>query len=769
MVQQDRTWIPRFLTEPGVRIFLQSLFVAIVSSGENCRTLLNSNPAEIGWGVTRGNKLARNCMIGASRWLEMAEENSASATIFRSQLLEPARAPARFMQTIRQLSPLTASLRGFAFAKSGEFFDSHYSSLVTSLSVIVPRLERTLGIRCKPELLGHLRRGPCRLDGVQPVPLINRLHPARLSTTVEEGEIPLASLDFLKLSMFDLSDLQMSLAFENFSEVQSSEAGLRRLGVTGILGGTLLFVQSPHLIVQSSVDPAITARVLISIEMADGFGGNIKQMRKLEGKPVRMLCTLWYEPRTSKHPSLEGFALQPADDASSLISDDALGYVRLRRRVTTEALKARFGILPSTSSRLKEQNGQFEWIAQPTHEIDVIGEFTKCDSMISELRIPRIASPDDVFGTDKLGLTSVSERISRDKELFQCANAVLRIRDVKESLPGTWTELKERIMEIEPTLKDPRLWWLRLMGLLSKGETGISLTDIGPEAIRRADDKELSNLFERRLFEGQKVFSLIDLEANTRFPPSILLSGLETLAKEGKLIRTEHDILWATPGTAGSELSEAEILLEQFTTRVLSTLQSVYHSLGTLRIIEILGEKGEAYSAFTMGRFLAWMKTQKLVVEPQSGMWLYPWMDRIRNLMRAYSPRYYSVDQVASLCSLPLGAREEIHHILSDLVREGAVEEVLPSRWGARLDEKGTLERTQAIMDHGLSSFIRTNYRGRRLSYDDLVARIEYVILDRVKPPMRISLDHRQLARKLVQGMIERNEIIQDGPYLRIA
>src|SRR2546427_8677845 len=68
----DRTWIPRFLSETSVRIFLQSLFVAIVNSGENCSLLVNEAPGEITWEKTRGSPLARKCMLGAARWLAVA-------------------------------------------------------------------------------------------------------------------------------------------------------------------------------------------------------------------------------------------------------------------------------------------------------------------------------------------------------------------------------------------------------------------------------------------------------------------------------------------------------------------------------------------------------------------------------------------------------------------------------------------------------------------------------------------------------------------------
>src|SRR5712692_7290830 len=98
-------------------------------------------------------------------------------------------------------------------------------------------------------------------------------------------------------------------------------------------------------------------------------------------------------------------------------------------------------------------------------------------------------------------------------------------------------------------------------------------------------------------------------------------------------------------------------------------------------------------------------------------MWFYPWKDRIRDTIRAHSPRYYAEDQIASLCSLPLGARGEIRRIVSDLVREGVLEEVLPGRWGARLDEASTRRREQMIMEQELKLFIRASLRGRKYPY----------------------------------------------------
>jgi hypothetical protein len=604
------------------------------------------------------------------------------------------------------------------------------------------------------------------------VPFINRIHPVRLTASKEEGNIPLASLDFLKLSLFDLESLTRALTFENFSEVQSTEAGIRRLGFTGIIGGTLLHVQQPFLILQSCVEPSLTARILISTEMADGFGGDPKHLRELVGKPVRILCTGWYEPRKATRSQLEGFALQPADNVSDITEDEVLGYIRIRRRVARESLMALFKALPSKSSRLTEHDDLFEWATQPSHGSDVADEFSKCEGILSGLRASAhdmwLAGPEKMFGAERLSLTSIGERISRDPRLLQCANAIIRTRDLFGTLPATWVELRREIAKIEPELNDPRVWWFRLMGLVSKSDTGLALTPHALEVVGKANEQSLTRLLDQRLREGVQIFSLIELESSAPFPPSIIFSGLGILAKQGKLVRARGEMLWSTPPLRASELSEEEAKLEQLAAKVLSILESVYHPLGTLRIVEILGERGDACSVFTMGRFLDWMKTRRPVTETESGGWFYPWKDRIRNAILSRPQSYYSENQLATFTSIPLASGEEVRRILSNLVREGVVEEVLPGRWGARLDEKGTQERNRRIMEHGLASYVRANFQGRRMSYENLAGRIEYVILARLSPSKKSKMDQRVLTRKLIEDMISRGEIVHEGPFLRV-
>src|SRR2546426_1999288 len=121
-----------------------------------------------------------------------------------------------------------------------------------------------------------------------------------------------------------------------------------------------------------------------------------------------------YEPKRNAHSTLEGFALQSAEKVSDIAEDDTLGYIRVRGKVARETLMEQFKALPSKPVIVTEHDGLFEWTKQSLHEMDVTAEFSKCDNILADFRASAHGmwptTPERVFGTERLSLTSVGER-----------------------------------------------------------------------------------------------------------------------------------------------------------------------------------------------------------------------------------------------------------------------------------------------------------------------------------------------------------------------
>ena len=79
------------------------------------------------------------------------------------------------------------------------------------------------------------------MPDIQPVPLINRIHPIRNPErlSIKSSEVPLNRHTYLNLSLKDLKMTSRSFVLENYCEAQSVIYGKRRLGMVCILSGKI--------------------------------------------------------------------------------------------------------------------------------------------------------------------------------------------------------------------------------------------------------------------------------------------------------------------------------------------------------------------------------------------------------------------------------------------------------------------------------------------------------------------------------------------------
>ena len=103
LTNANKTWIPPFLYERNVRKFMQALYVAIVNSSDNARTLIESDPSLINYKTAKWNELAKSCMLEVSGWLARSKQFALSDDIYCKQSLEPAKHVAEYIIQIRNL------------------------------------------------------------------------------------------------------------------------------------------------------------------------------------------------------------------------------------------------------------------------------------------------------------------------------------------------------------------------------------------------------------------------------------------------------------------------------------------------------------------------------------------------------------------------------------------------------------------------------------------------------------------------------------------
>ena len=145
----SENWIPHFLSEQGLRIYLQNLYVAIVGSNENARNLTNQPLNEIRIDLCSGNPLSRRCYRNSIKWLRLVKEFSLDDELFNNQILEPARAACRAKYRMGESSPFTLNTKAVVFRKSKPYYDLNFGGNIVTISVILPELHSIQSLRCR--------------------------------------------------------------------------------------------------------------------------------------------------------------------------------------------------------------------------------------------------------------------------------------------------------------------------------------------------------------------------------------------------------------------------------------------------------------------------------------------------------------------------------------------------------------------------------------------------------------------------------------------
>jgi hypothetical protein len=257
MKQRSRAFLPYSIGEPAIRRALQNLYVAIIGSNDNARSLIERGPFDLDVDTAKGNHLVKKCFIAVSHWLARNKEFAVSERVFKEQIVEPARCAARFKLNITHLPIRSTKLEGIIFSKSSPYYSKYHQRYLVTLSVIIPELETVMNLRCYADGQSNLEYGKYEIKGVQPIPYVNRLHPVNLSDLSLEKKddtVNLSDLDFLKISFQDTGFFSYSLAMENFSEVESDQISVRRrhLGAVCILAGRLISVSPPRVTLQKN-------------------------------------------------------------------------------------------------------------------------------------------------------------------------------------------------------------------------------------------------------------------------------------------------------------------------------------------------------------------------------------------------------------------------------------------------------------------------------------------------------------------------------------
>jgi hypothetical protein len=656
----------------------------------------------------------------------MARGFCKSEEVFNNQILEPSRIPARYLLSIREGTARSTRLEGFVFARTSEFYDNNFGSNIRILSLIVPQLESALSLRCRSADADDIVGETVEVDGVQPVPFVNRIHTtARLSIRRNKGILDLQNLHFVRVSIHDLSHLSRSLAFENLCEVQSAQADNRRLGWLCVFAGRVLSIDSPYIWIEDETKESF-ARLQITQALLKQVGGTLEGLRVYKTKAARFLAVVWYALGSREQPVAEIFGIEPMDE-SDLNLEDAIGYVRLRGGTSKAALSARYPSLDfeSLPEILSHGSTEVSWAGSVNPQDVVSRDFVNRTAELLGVRSAQgsawiwTSRPGEVFDKERLTIGYIAKKISRDDQLWSCVLDLVRILNYLGSLPSSLAELKRVLSAhgIQPV--DDAVAWLVGLSVLVRRKSEISLTERGMEAAYLSCKGTINDILRKALATGDCI-DLIELERQSQFPPSLLLRGLQDLVKQGQVSQLTFNgrkttLVWMPKLSKKDQqvsLEHARKRLKAVSGQVVSKLRLVPYSLGTLKLAENLNGKTPA-SFFSTNALLSDVEGLGLIENTGQNMWIYPWKRRITDYLRSKSQGMFSVSDIMAKTGLPVIERTKVDTFLEELRKDGKVVQILPGQWALSVgDPVAQMSRMQAILSLYCKRFIR-----QKLSY----------------------------------------------------
>jgi len=789
-------WIPHFLRERRIRTALQNLYVAVIGSRENARILLKYEPDEIGKDAATGNPLARRCFDATVRWLRRLQEFSITPEIFSDQFLKPFRVPARFILRMRDAQPSTTCLDGLVFRRSRPFYDRYFGENMLVLSIAIPQLGVASSLRCRVDYINDIDYGFCRIDGIQPLPFVNRIHPSRLRLEWMKETVSLSDFNFLKVSFQDLLEFQRSLAFENLCEIWSEQSEDlskgrhgRRLGAVCIFGGLVRSAGGgPYMILE---DPCKSGRFLtlyVTEQFLRLLNTDLVGLRNLKGRLIRVLGVVWFRYGSTRSTPEYPEVIVPefVNDRFELIMDDLIGFVRVRDKVISDSLIVRyretdFSSLPQP---LTMENGYVTYNFSIKAKDNIVRIFLDEENFIRSLRrktavmkpAEAFIMPEQLLNTCKLQLNGLAERIKRDKHLLSYLLALIRHFDHEGALPSTLKELTSIVEGMPSEVSEENFRWLRDLGLLSKRRkkpariTGRGIK-IAYLAIRENLMPQLKGIIRRK-----NIVDLLEMENETSMPASLLLQALQELENERfarciSLNGQRCELFWmCILGKKDAAIKEAISKIELWETEILGVLSKVHYALHISKILEEIKEKGLNMNYPALRFLLLRLKKQgRLIEDREHGMWFYPLENRIIDILSRNRFEVFTPEEIAEKASIPLLRINKILKILEKLKQDRKAVEILDGKWAVVLPAKEDIERKQKILKsecrRHVLNILKKYKRGlkpERLNWE----LIRFLIS--VKHRMKTGGSSQLIAAEVINEMLNMGEIVTCGKFIKL-
>jgi len=655
-------------SERAVRDFRVSLYDAIVPSAKNAELISAKDPADIRIEECEGNWWSQNSVTRVCDWLSAARDVSSSGGTFESQVLEPVRVSARYLSSVRRLPKTTADVDAWVLGVSRPYRYERYEEDKVTVFAVVPELESVMSARL--DAGSGVSVGPCRMGCVQPIPLVNRLHPSRPSFA-KGGWLPdLAGWNFLKTAFGD-QDLPGAAETERLFEAESAQSEQRHhLGSAFVLACKIESVCAPDIVVQR-----VRGKEMATMALSEDLAASADRGGLSEGEYARVLAVRWYG-EGEKLP--EAFMADPAVSERDALADEITGYVRARGSVPVEELKERYGRAGPAGAALSVNEGSVSYAYKLSSPDPVADAFLKTAARLRELRA-RFGTGgsagvgwSDVLDEGRMSARGMARLLKNSAQLRGVLACVQTHMDCTGRGATAYQIADASGMEQESAKRLLRR--LKHLGLAEKRDGFIWSAGAARGALAEAFSEHVEKI-------ESDVVSVPELCGEV--PQSVVVSrlsrpdsGFVPLQDGGRANR----LYWVRKGAGGPAVLEAEEKLRRLRAGVLGIARGVSFPVTAEYVaresqnaglsVSHLAAKLAAESLVRAGKFL-----------PSGQSWEYPVAERVADFLSENAAGEFTVDEILSGTRIAGRDRGLVSGALASLAGAGRAAEMSDGTW----------------------------------------------------------------------------------------
>jgi len=760
------------LNERTIRNAMKNLHVSMMEAPENAKTFLDCDPAQFAFGMAHGIPSAKKSLVELCEWLDKMKHFSFHGKIFEDQVMQPIKLAVEFVKDLKDHGLHTAKISGFVFSKSMPYVDSIYGVSRVTISMIVPSIQNAVSIRCAEELSKRILLGRFfDFSEVKPMPLANRLHQFHPVIKESDGDsLNLLQCDFLKTCFDDIESLSKSIEMENFTEIASSESDSRHyLGATLVVSGKILSVRTPRVTIQNAVGNN-TATLLISTQIYENMSSRSLDM--FSGKFVRMLVVCWYDSgqEPDGHPkSLEVFYVEEAASQLEIVTDDVVGFVRLRGKVSKKTVEAQYpGTEVEKISNLLVENNMLK-LRSSRPDDPILARFVETNSKIRDLRsavkseeIP-VVKIADILDPSRVSSEILLRKIKSDVQLQNILLTILKMRDMS----GIITTKRDLIQHLHVDEESFRknIWWLEITGLVSKDHENISLTKEGSEVMFKLSKDNLAEYIAGAKPTG--IISIPEMEQKGVIP-SLLVKylreegdslGIISYLEKGK----RCELFWLDENSKDGEklMQDIRKKINDLSSNVILIFRNTRYPLTTAKVLDELKKNNIELSYFSANLLLSKLEREKKL-QTSGNSWVYDLESRVMDLFSQEPDGIFAVHGIAEKISVPSVEIDKVNSFLNELAAQGTITEIRPGIWTTSENSMGKCKQfLKSHLKNSIFEFLKTS-RAAEMS------RIKSVVGYRARELCSKSIwkDANKITDEAIMEMVRDNKIIlEDGMY----